>query len=78
MNKLIELIDRLDSLTMTPKDWSKLNHMVGDDEYRKIVNDYQRRKEGKYPFCKLLFGVCRYWSDSRCTYSGYCGTRKGY
>lgn len=73
-----ELAEKIENLQMTPEDWSKLNHMVGDDAYRKIVIDYQRRKEDKYSSCKLLFGVCRYWSCGRCTYSGYCGTRKEY
>ena len=50
--------EELKSLTMTPDMWKKLDSVLAEDEYRKVVLDYQHREFERLPKCKTLFGVC--------------------
>ena len=67
--------EELKSLTMTPDMWKKLDSVLAEDEYRKVVLDYQHREFERLPKCKTLFGVCRYWSAGRCTKKAYCHSK---
>ena len=65
---------KLNNLTMTPEDWSKLNHMLTNEKYRQVVNEYQSREIALRSTCNLLFKVCRYYDNhnDRCGCSCSC------
>ena len=62
----------LANLEMTPGMWADLNRWVSEDEYHKIVADYQRREEEKLPNCASTFGLCRNFAFGKCTNKGFC------
>ena len=63
---------KINTLTMTPADWTKLSHLVDAELYRQIVNNYQKREDEQRPKCNTIFGICRYFSFGRCTCSVHC------
>lgn len=62
----------LKTLTMEPYMWGILNSYLSPEEYHTVVMDYQRREYDNLPKCKLLFGICRYYSCGKCGLKGYC------
>lgn len=62
----------LKTLTMKPYMWGQLNSLLSNEEYHSIVMDYQKREYDNLPKCKLLFGVCRYYSFGKCGLKHYC------
>ena len=69
-------IHEIETLTMTPEKWAMLNSAITLDEYRAIVNDYQRREFELLPKCKTLFGLCKYWASGRCTNKKHCTSKE--
>ena len=68
-----EMMKKFKELKMESSDWSKLSNTVNSDEYRSLVNDYQKRENETRPVCDTLFGTCRYCGyDFKCGYKGYC------
>lgn len=67
-----DLVDRLDQLNMRPGDWGKLDEILFYNDYRDVVNDYQRREQRNLPRCTSLFKVCIYSHGGKCTGKGHC------
>lgn len=68
-----ELRKKIRTLTMTPADWSELDKRVWADDYRRIVNDYQKREKALRPTCNSAFGLCRYYDHGICGCKDSCG-----
>ena len=68
----MNLAEKLETLFMTPPDWTILNQSVTPDEYREIVMRYQEKEFSRLPRCESLFGLCRHYTCGHCTEEGYC------
>jgi len=65
------LFDRYDKLEMTPEDWSLLNMTTSAEQYRKLENEYQIRKnEKKMKCCNSM--ACYYYTNGMCANPVYC------
>ena len=46
--------------------------IITQDEYRKIVMDYQKREFDRLPTCNTIFGLCRNFACGKCTAKKSC------
>ena len=66
------LSDKYFSLRMEPKDWSDLNHILDNENYRLVVLEYQANEYEALPRCNTIFGLCRCYDHGRCTCKDFC------
>ncbi len=72
-----DITDRLSTLTMCPGDWRDLDKILVHNDYRDVVNDYQRREKQNLPNCTSLFKVCIYSHGGKCNCKGHCPFKRG-
>ena len=70
--------EKLETLSMTPDDWSKLNSCIDPTHYKTIVNVYQERECAGLPRCVAIFGLCRHYASGKCTSKFGCPAKFGY
>ena len=61
-----DIITKIDELRMFPSDWSNLSISLNADEYRAVVNEYQKRENASRPKCGALFMCCIYAHGGKC------------
>ena len=66
------LSDKYFSLRMEPSDWSDLNRVLGDENYRLVVLEYQANEYEALPRCNTIFGLCNYYDHGRCSCKDNC------
>ena len=68
----VRLQDKYVSLRMEPNDWSELNRILGDENYRLVVLEYQANEYEALPRCNTIFGLCSCYDHGRCTCKEPC------
>lgn len=63
--------DEIASLSMTPEKWEHLMSLLDEQEYVKISQEYDKRKNS-LSHCSARWGLCQNYRDGHCSYSGEC------